>query len=316
MSVAQNNFPRIAILLPTYNGGQYLQEQIDSLYAQDYANFIIVTRDDGSTDDSVEIIQRNASQHPERFHIVSADGRNIGASAGFSKLMEYVLDAQEALGLESAYMMFCDQDDVWHCNKISKSVVAITTLETRFPYRACLVHSDLRVVNEKRELLAESFFAYQGLRPNKRSFARFLVSNSVTGCTAIVNEKLAAFACPVPEQAIMHDWWLALIAASVGHIDTIDEPLIDYRQHQHNTVGAKPHQSSKLSVQKIKGAFSSTAYDEVNRVLVRQARAFAGLHHSNIKNKDTFVLMVALWMGSKTRIVRNVVLKAFLSLST
>ncbi len=316
MSGGQETVPRIAILLPTFNGAHYLQEQIDSLLAQDYENFVIVTRDDGSSDASVAIIEQNAGKFPERFHILKSDGENIGACAGFSTLMEYVLDKQELLGLNAVYMMFCDQDDVWHSDKVSQSVAAILALEKRFPYRACLVHSDLRVVDETLEPMADSFFEYQGLRPRKRSFARFLVSNSVTGCTAIVNEKLAALATPVPKQAIMHDWWLALLAAAFGHIETIEAPLIDYRQHQQNTVGAKPYASSKWSIRKIKGAFTDPVYDEVNRVLVMQASAFAGLHHHNIKNKDTFVLMAALWMGSKARIVRNAVLKAFLSLST
>ena len=247
---------------------------------------------------------------------MQSDGENIGACASFSTLMEYVLEKQALLGLDAVYMMFCDQDDIWHRDKVSQSVAAILALEKRFPYRACLVHSDLRVVNESCELIEESFFAYQGIRPHKRSFARFLVSNSVTGCTAIVNEKLAAIATPIPKQAIMHDWWLALLAAAFGHIETIDAALIDYRQHQTNTVGAKPYASSKWSLQKIKGAFSDPVYDEINRTLVTQASGFAGLHHQNIKNKHTFVLMAALWMGSRTRIIRNAVLKAFLSLST
>jgi len=316
MSEVLETTPRIAILLPTYNGAQYLQEQLDSLFAQDYENFLIVTRDDGSSDASADIIGKNAARSPEHFHIVESDGENIGACAGFSILMEYVLDKQEDLGFDAVYMMFCDQDDVWHRNKVSQSIAALQALEKRYPFRACLVHSDLRVVNETLEPIANSFFTYQGLRPKKRSFARFLVSNSVTGCTAIVNEKLAAMATPIPKQAIMHDWWLALLSAAFGHIETIDAPLIDYRQHQQNTVGAKPYASSKWSVRKIKGAFSDPVYDEVSRTLVTQAAAFAGLHHQNIKNKHTFVLMAALWMGSKTRIIRNAVLKAFLSLST
>ncbi len=316
MTSKHDELPRIAILLPTYNGEEYLSEQIDSLLSQSHDNFIIVTRDDGSTDDTRAIIARYASKFPNHFHVVASDGKNLGACASFSLLMEYVLDAQESLGLTSAYMMFCDQDDVWHENKISKSVSSLLTLEKRYPNRACLVHCDLKVVNDERGLLAKSFFSYQGIRPAKRSFARFLVSNSVTGCTAIINEKLAALATPIPPQAIMHDWWVALLAAAFGHIETLDEALIDYRQHEKNTVGAKPYQSSKWSLHKVKAAFNDPVYDDINRALVRQASSFAGLFHSRIKNQHTFVLMAALWMGSKRRIVRNAVLKVFLSMST
>lgn len=316
MSRAEYALPRVAILLSTYNGAKYLSEQLDSLLAQDYLNYVIVVRDDASSDASVDIVSGYAQRHPELFHILPVERANLGACGGFSALLEYVLENKELLGLERAYSMFCDQDDVWHANKVSTTLAAMLDLEQRFPFRACLLHSDLRVVTDGGAEIAPSFFAYQGLRPNKRSFARMLVSNSVTGCTMMVNEKLARLATPIPQGAIMHDWWLALLAASAGHIDTIEEPLIDYRQHQENTVGAKQYQSSGLSLRKIKGLYADPQYDAISEALATQAASFAGLHHRNLKNFDTFVLAAALQMRSKRRCWRNIVLKAFLSLST
>src|SRR5690606_13577780 len=74
---------RVAIILPTYNGARYLPEQLDSLLAQSHRDFVIVTRDDGSTDTSREVLARYAEEHPGFFHIVDSGGVNVGACAGF-----------------------------------------------------------------------------------------------------------------------------------------------------------------------------------------------------------------------------------------
>lgn len=307
--------PRVAIVLATYNGEDFLRPQLDSLLAQEYADFVIVARDDGSRDATPAILQEYASAHPAKFQILEGGGVNLGASASFSMLIEYVLAHVELLGLEQAYIMFCDQDDVWHADKIGKSMQAMLALETKHPYRACLVHSDLRVIDAQGQELAPSFFAYQGIRANKHSFARMLVSNSVTGCTALINEKLAELASPIPVQAIMHDWWLALLASSVGYIVPIDEALLDYRQHQNNTLGAKQFTGSGFSMQKLR-KLNDPNYDAMTAELATQAAHFAGRYCANLKNRDTFVLSVALWMQSRYRWVRNAVLMGFIVLFT
>ena len=302
--------PRVAIVLATYNGEEFLGAQLDSLLNQQYADFIIIARDDGSRDTTLAILQHHARAHPEKFRLLDDGGRNLGASASFSTLIEYVLGHKEALGLEQAYIMCCDQDDVWHPNKIGKSIQTMLALEAKHPHRACLVHSDLRVIDEQGVELAPSFFAYQGIRPHKHSFARLLVSNSVTGCTILMNEKLATLASPIPTQAIMHDWWLALVTSSIGHLQPIDEPLMDYRQHQNNTLGAVQIKRTGFSMRKLR-RFIDPQYDNFNTRLATQAAHFAGQHYANLKNRDTFVLSLALWLNSPYRWVRNAVYFGF-----
>jgi glycosyltransferase involved in cell wall biosynthesis len=311
MSGSPTALPRVAIVLATYNGEDFLRAQLDSLLAQDYRDFVIVARDDGSHDTTLAILQHYAGAHPGKFQLVDGGGANLGASASFSTLIQYVLAHKELLGLEQAYMLCCDQDDVWYSDKISKSVQAMLALETKHPYRACLVHSDLRVIDAQGQELAPSFFVYQGIRPHKHTFARMLVSNSVTGCTAMMNEKLAEIASPIPAQAIMHDWWLALVASSVGHVQPIDEPLMDYRQHQKNTLGAKQFYRTGFAMRKLR-RLKDPQYDKFNARLAKQAENLAGLHYANLKNRDTFVLSVALWMNSRYRWVRNGVYLGFI----
>ena len=177
-------------------------------------------------------------------------------------------------------------------------------LEAAHPHRACLVHSDLRVVDENGQVLADSFFQYQDIRPHKRRFARMLVSNSVTGCTALCNEKLVQMSSPVPDGAVMHDWWLALVVSAFGAIHTIEAPLLDYRQHGANTLGAREYRSTAFSAAKMKRLFDPR-YDELTRQLSRQAEAFAGAYSERLDNRKVFVLAMALWMGKKVRWLRN-----------
>jgi hypothetical protein len=129
--------------------------------------------------------------------------------------------------------------------KVAREVSLMLQVESKAPEMPVLIHSDLSVVSQSNELMASSFIKYQGLDPQKRSTAQIALSNTVTGCTAMVNEALLRRALPVPENAVMHDWWLALIAAAFGQIEFIPEPLVRYRQHDQNAVGAKQHIRAK-----------------------------------------------------------------------
>jgi hypothetical protein len=101
-----------------------------------------------------------------------------------------------------------------------------------------LVHSDLKVISESGKPVADSFMKYQGLVPERNAFGQLLFCNLVTGCTALINEALAAKSLPIPDRAVMHDWWLALVAAAFGRLVFIEAPLVEYRQHPANALGA------------------------------------------------------------------------------
>jgi len=233
--------PKIAILLSIYNGEKYLAEQIDSLLAQSYKDLLIVIRDDGSIDKSLSIAQAYAESNPIHFHILPADAENKGASGGFAFLMGYVLANKEKLGLEKAYLMFCDQDDVWFDNKVELQISAMLQAEKSLgSYNTpVLIHSDLEVVSSKKAFIAKSLVSFQGLEIQRNRFPNLLISNLVTGCTALINEALAEKALPIPNTAIMHDWWLAIVASAFGKVIFLEMPLIYYRQHDNNAIGAK-----------------------------------------------------------------------------
>ena len=174
----------------------------------------------------------------------------------FEELTHEVVDLQRvntaikekiALGLSRLYMMLCDQDDIWIEEKLEIQMLEMLSAERKSPDVPVIVHSDLKVVDESKEVIAESFVEYQGLEVERNKFTNIVISNLVTGCTTLFNEELAQIALPIPGNAIMHDWWLALIASAFGRVIHIDMPLVEYRQHENNTIGAKEFTKTQIS---------------------------------------------------------------------
>ncbi|MEJ2247187.1 MAG: glycosyltransferase family 2 protein [Acidobacteriota bacterium] len=297
--------PRVAILLPTFNGEKYLAEQLDSLIGQSYENRIIVTRDDGSTDSTIEVISSYQAKFPDTFHSIENKGSNLGASSSFAFLMKYVLAHKKDLGLEKAYMMFCDQDDIWAEKKVELEMQGMETAEKNYEDIPVLVHSDLRVVSDSGELIAESFMHYQGLEPGKNKLRQILYCNLVTGCTALINEPLAEQSLPIPETAVMHDWWLALVASAFGKLVLIHQPLVHYRQHPSNTLGAiekARHRSLKdilFNIHKMKPV--PLYYD-----LAMQAKAFSMRYHTRLSAGQKLAIKITSSMSTRWGIAQRV----------
>ncbi|MBN2242016.1 MAG: glycosyltransferase family 2 protein [Acidobacteria bacterium] len=244
LAVAETT-PKIAVLLSTFNGEKYIADQLDSLLEQTYKNLLVLLRDDGSGDGTAGILQTYHDRHPDRFHRILSGGHKLGAGGSYSFLMQYALKHKQALGLEKAYMMFCDQDDIWAEDKIELQMRAMQSAESGDAHRPVLVHSDLRVVSESRDVIADSFLRFQGLVAERNGFGQLLLCNIVTGCTALINEPLAVLSVPVPPEAVMHDWWLALAASAFGKMILVGRPLVDYRQHGANTLGAVEYKANE-----------------------------------------------------------------------
>jgi glycosyltransferase involved in cell wall biosynthesis len=304
--------PKIAILLATYNGAKFVAEQLDSLLAQSYSNFVIVTRDDGSTDATCSIVADYASRHPQLFYCLSNDGVNRGASASFSCLIEYVLQHKNELGLPKAYMMLCDQDDVWYPEKIAAQLDAILAAEVHAAdalsakQLPLLVHTDLEVVGEKLESIAPSLARFQGLEIGRNSFPDLVISNLVTGCTALFNEELASKLVPIPDDAIMHDWWLALGAAAFGELVFLNAPMVSYRQHGANTIGAKRHVKPTL----LKRTFWRRLVEPRPNIhlleVAEQARAFSRCFRSELSPRNRLALRLVTFMKIRSGLLQRI----------
>lgn len=227
------NEKNVVIVLSTYNGQKFLVEQIASLQSQSYPHWILLVRDDGSRDDTPNLLSHLA-RSDSRIHIVDVGGINLGVVASFSRLLECALE------YDAEYFFLCDQDDVWIDSKLELFIAKFKSMESRLPSPTpILIHSDLTVVNDKLEEISPSFMRYQNICNVAHNPERVLLSqNFVTGCASAFNRNLLKLAVPM-HGVVMHDWWLALLASVTGEIGYLDTPTIAYRQHGDNTVGAK-----------------------------------------------------------------------------
>lgn len=222
----------LTILLATYNGAQHLPAQLDSLLAQTCADWRLMARDDCSTDATPAILADYQARFPDRISIVPGDGRNLGPCGNFAALMA---------AAASDYFMFCDQDDVWLPEKIERTLAAMRELEgSHGSGKPLLVHTDLAVTDERLTVVEPSLWRYQHTDPaHSTRLNRLLVQNYATGCTMLFNRAARDLALPIPTAAMMHDWWLALVTAAFGQVGFVDTPLVLYRQHGLNDIGAQ-----------------------------------------------------------------------------
>lgn len=263
----------IVILLSTWNGDKYLQEQLDSLNSQTYTNFEIIARDDGSSDHTVDILRFN-----NNIKIMESE-ENLGAKRSFAKLLEYALKHSDA-----NYFMFCDQDDVWHHNKIEKTLSQMKKLEKRYPTLPLLIHTDLQVVDEDLNVIHDSMWEYEKIDPSLNTLNRLLMQNTITGCTVMINRNLAEKSTPISNECIMHDWWVGLVATSFGKIAYLNEPSILYRQHANNDTGTKKFDLT-LILDKIK------KYTQLGpKMNITQAQAFLNAYSQKLDNNTVIML--------------------------
>ena len=163
--------------------------------------------------------------------IIINDRKNLGACCSFLYLIRTYTQGK--------YFALADQDDIWLPEKIEKTYLKMKEFEKSHPSLPLLVHGDVRVVDEKLNVIASSFWSYQHIDPTRDRLNHLLLHNVVTGCTVMVNRALAEKVQTIPQEAIMHDWWIAMVASVFGKIAYIDEPLMLYRQHGTNDTGAK-----------------------------------------------------------------------------
>ncbi|MGN6391378.1 MAG: glycosyltransferase family 2 protein [Gemmatimonadales bacterium] len=221
------------IVLSSYNGAQYLLEQIESIRGQSLSGWTLTVRDDGSSDDTPALLERLA-RADHRIRLLE-DGRgNLGPAASFGALLEHA-NTQAA-----DYIALADQDDVWHPDKLERELRLIQALEASTgASHPLLVHSDLEVVDRDLRLVHPSYFRFQRLDESPAEpLRRLLLQNFVTGCTAVMNRALLRLALPIP-QVVMHDWWLAQCAAALGTLHVLPEATVRYRQHGANAVGSR-----------------------------------------------------------------------------
>lgn len=222
----------VSVALCTYNGARFVAEQVRSILAQSSPAAQIVISDDGSTDATLDIVRTElaaaGSAAPEV--VIFENPAPLGVTRNFE---------QAILACTGDLIVLSDQDDIWVPDRLARA-------EREFVARPqlLLLHGDARLVDDAGEPLGHSLFeAIEFTAGEQREVRRgraldvLLRRNVVTGATAAFRRSLLAAASPFPD-AWVHDEWLAMVAAMTGGVDFVGEPLIDYRQHGSNEIGA------------------------------------------------------------------------------
>lgn len=279
----------VCVLLSTYNGQLYLEEQIVSVLEQADINVCLLVRDDGSTDSTAEHLMR--FQNDNRMKVISGGG-NLGAAGSFLRLLECAPS-------DCAYFAFCDQDDVWHKDKLTRAVHALAPFTESIPAMYC---SRLEIVDSHLQPLGLSRV------PTRIGFGNAIVENVAAGCTMVLNEKARSLILSaLPRQCYMHDWWIYLVISCFGKIIYDSTPTICYRQHEKNAVGVGVGRRSELSRRlgqlkdKDGGVFISSkqAMQLFEAYGTRMAGNNEDLVRKFIRGKNSFIVRVGLALSKK-----------------
>ncbi len=207
--------PSIAVVMSTYNGADHVAAQLDSVLAQDVrdcAELSVYVRDDGSKDETPGILARYEAEGEIHF----LRGENLGVVGSF-------LDVLGAVPTDVDFVALCDQDDVWHADKLSRALEVLGTRDQSIPQLYC----------------SEYIFCDAEMNPQGRShlnqtgvdFNKMLFENMVSGNTTVVNRALVDVVVAAGREGVYcHDWWLALVACALGELTYDDFASLDYRR--------------------------------------------------------------------------------------
>lgn len=288
----------VAICMATYNGGKYIAEQIDSIMKQSYTDWILFVRDDGSNDNTLEVIKKIASENKDNMVLIEEKKLEGGSSKkNFATILGWVNEHYKF-----KYYMFSDQDDIWLPEKVETAIKTIKRIEKENS-GPILVHSDLKVVDADLNLLGTSFWHYRRLNPAKRDIKHLLVQNNITGCTMCWNSDLNRLLDLTEDAVAMHDWWIALTAACFGKIEYIKEPSILYRQHEGNVVGATKVNSIGFIIKRLCG--SNHVRETLNMSMV-QAETFAKYYSELLSDEQKKTIIRFASLKRKNKITKVV----------
>ena len=219
---------KVTIIMSTYNGEKYIEDQIDSIFKQSDVDIKLIIRDDGSTDLTREIISKKIIEY--KSIEMYFDGNNIGACNSFLWLLEKSND------IDSDYYAFCDQDDIWAPNKLNAAIKMIEKEEQINDSLPILYCSAVTFVDEDLNVIANSF-----INTDQITFERSIFDNRAIGCTLVFNKRLIQkylkYFNGYEKYIVMHDWTLVLLAHLIGKVVYDNNSYIFYRQHSNNVVG-------------------------------------------------------------------------------
>lgn len=201
----------ISVCMATYNGQEYIKEQLDSILLQIGMDDEVIISDDGSTDNTLEIIE---SYQDERITLYKNSFKNVVLN------FEFVINKAKG-----SHIFLSDQDDIWHKDKVKTYMESFAENPN-----IILVISDLQIIDKKGNALDKVFY--------KNKFTNNLVENifvnNFIGCAMAFKSCTKKTFLPFPKNIAMHDWWIGTCCIIYGEICFIDKKLNFYRRHDHN----------------------------------------------------------------------------------
>lgn len=220
--INSQNFPLVSITMSTYNGEQFLDEQLQTLIEQDYPNIEIIINDDYSSDQTWEILERWQKSNPELIQIFR-NTENVGWSRSFGKAIAHT---------KGAFIAWCDQDDKWMHDKIS---IMVETFQNNPD--VSLVYHDASQFRGDNEIIAEKKdYFHWGIFQGNDPVSLFWHCR-ILGHRMMFKAELKKHILPAIPTS--YDWWIQVLAASIGRVYYIDKKLVAQRKHENNATGAK-----------------------------------------------------------------------------
>jgi len=269
----------ISVVICTYNGAKYIEEQLESIRKQSIPAREIIVCDDNSSDDTIQCVADYKKKHQEINIRILVQETNVGVIKNF----EFGLTEAN-----SKYIALSDQDDIWLEKKLEMTLKRMKALETLYgDHLPLLVHTDLLVVNDALDMINSSFIKMKGLQCSHidNDLKSLFLQNYVTGCTILINRVARDNAVPFPNNIIMHDWWIALVVAGLGKIDFLNEVTIKYRQHGENVVGAKRY----ISLRSFRGLFKKNNMEQSICATIKQ-------NNELVNHKSKIILLKNAWL--------------------
>jgi glycosyltransferase involved in cell wall biosynthesis len=214
---------KISIVMATYNGEKYLEQQIQSILRQTLKPDEIIVCDDCSTDGTIAILEKY-KQQLQLIYVVNPS--QLGVIENFKKGV--------SLAAPDNYISLSDQDDEWMPDKLEKCARLLKTIDDKL--LPCMVYSDLLLVDQDENILNVSFWNEVGQQEKYQHNLQTLLFNQfVNGCTMLLNPVLRHMFRNIPNNVrFHHDDWIAVAAFAFGKVESIKEPLVKYRKHGNN----------------------------------------------------------------------------------
>ena len=219
----------VLVLMATYNGEKYLNDQLKSIFNQTGVLVKVLVRDDGSTDNTISILEDWSKTNNLEWYT----GEHLNVQFGFYDLMVH------AKNYNYNYFAFSDQDDIWDSDKL---YIALQHLQEADNLKPSLYYCGQKLVDENLNYLDTHYLN------TKRNLKTKFIFSDIAGCTAVFNKDLLLKVIAYkPSYMMMHDTWILKVCLSLGGEVFVDKnPHMNYRQHGNNTVGLSNALSSKI----------------------------------------------------------------------